>query len=416
MDASSIVGPAATLHQIRRAAATLGQTSSRARNQAIQRLAEELHQHQNDLLEANTLDLEMSRELSVPSVALNWLKLTPERLNRVSVILEQLVHLPDPLASHPIVQPTAQGYMLAKPLGIVGFIHEAFPDLPILLAAMCWKTGNGLLLQGDMASRNSNQFVVELLHRALSQADIPEACVQVSGSDLSQGMQNLAAVDLVIPYGRPHFIQEIHQQARVPTLCPTIGNCYLYWSESCNSEQARTLILDSHIGCPEAVNAIEKVLVPPSLKTSRLTLLWGALKEQGFEIRGDAEMVAEFPELVLATKDEWQQPYLQKTVAFRRVADLEHAVQWINTHSHGHADCLATESYAESRQFSLNIQSATTYINASPRFSRQCGGPQGTIALGTCSRRSLYPGVISLQTLLATKQIIQGDGHAVTEP
>ncbi|MEO0373060.1 MAG: gamma-glutamyl-phosphate reductase [Cyanobacteria bacterium P01_A01_bin.17] len=416
MDASSTADPATTLYQIRRAATTLGKADSQTRNQAIQRLAEALREHQNELLEANTLDLEMSRELAVPSIVLNWLKLTPERLSRVGAILDQLVHLPDPLVSRPTVLPAAQGYARATPLGIVGFVYEAFPELPLLLAAMCWKTGNGLLLQGDMASRNSNQFVVELLQQILSQTRLPEACVQVSSSDLNQGMQNLAAVDLVIPYGRPRFIQQIHQQAKVPTLCPTIGNCYLYWSESCNSEQARCLILDSHIGCPEAINAIEKVLIPPSLKTSRLTLLWGALKEQGFELRGDAEMVAEFPDLTLATKEEWHQPYLRKTVAFRRVADLDHAVQWINIHSHGQADCLATESYAESRQFALNIQSATTYINASPRFSRQCGGPQGTVALGTCSRRSLYPGVISLQTLLATKQIIQGDGGVGTAP
>jgi glutamate-5-semialdehyde dehydrogenase len=416
MDASSTFDPAARLHQIRRAATTLGKTDSQTRNQVIQRLAEELREHQNELLEANTLDLEMSRELAVPGVVLNWLKLTPERLSRVGSILDQLVHLPDPLMSHPMMLPTAQGYMQATPLGIVGLVYEAFPELPLLLAAMCWKTGNGLLLQGDMAGRNSNQFVVELLQKILGEIGLPEACVQVSGTDYNQGMQTLAAVDLVIPYGRPRFIQQMHQQARVPTLCPTMGNCYLYWSESCHSEQARTLILDSHVGCPEAVNAIEKVLIPPALKTSRLTLLWGALKEQGFEIRGDAEMVAEFPDLILATKEEWHQPYLQKTVAFRRVADLDHAVQWINAHSHGQADCLATESYAESRRFALNIQSATTYINASPRFSRQWGGPQGTVALGTCSRRSLYPGVISLQTLLATKQIIQGNDGAGAGP
>ncbi len=410
MDASSTVDFSALLHQVRRASLTLSKTKSPVRDQAIQQLADGLRHHQNELLEANTLDLEMSRELAVPSMVLNWLKLTPERLNRVGSILDQLVHLPDPLASHQMVLPATQGYRQASPLGVVGFVYEAFPELAIILTAMCWKTGNGLLLQGDMAGRNSHQFVVELLQKILLQAELPDACIQGLSSD--QALLDLSTVDLVIPYGRPSFIQRLHQQSQSPVLCPTMGNCYLYWSESCSSDLVRTLILDSHTGCPEAVNAIEKVLLPPTLKTSRLTLLWGALKEKGFEVRGDAELVSEFPELVLATKDEWHQPYLQKIVAFRRVPDVDTAIQWINAHSDGQADCLATESYAESRQFALNLLSTTTYINASPRFLRKSGGPQGTIALGICGRRSLYPGVIGLQTLLATRQIIQGSGNA----
>ncbi|MGF1603260.1 MAG: Gamma-glutamyl phosphate reductase [Chloroflexi bacterium AL-N5] len=421
MDAPSILDFSATLRQVRRGALTLSKTDSQARNQAIEQLADGLKSHQNELLEANTLDLEMSRELAVPSGVLNWLKLTPERLNRVGLILEQLVHLPNPLTSEQMALPTTQGYVQAAPLGVIGFVYETFPELALILAAMCWKTGNGLLLQGDIAGRNSNQFVVNLLQATLEQAGLPNVCVQALPSDSRRQLEHnnsvlhdLAEVDLIIPYGRPRFIEQVHQQSKTPALCPTLGNCYLYWSESCGSEPVKTLIIDSHDGCPEAINAIEKVLIPPNLKTSRLTLLWGALKEQGFELRGDAELVAEFPELTLATKAEWSQPYLQKTIAFKRVADLGVAIQWMNAHSHGQADCLVTDSYSESRQFALDIQSSTAYINASPRFSRLAAGGQGTVALGICGRRSRHSGVIDLQTLLTTKQVIQGNSSLGT--
>jgi glutamate-5-semialdehyde dehydrogenase len=421
MDASSTVDFSATLHQVRRGALTLGKTASQTRNQAIQQLADGLKHHQNELLEANTLDLEMSRELAVPSGVLNWLKLTPERLNRVGLILEQLAHLPNPLTSEQMALSTTQGYVQTAPLGVIGFVYEAFPELALILAAMCWKTGNGLLLQGDITGRNSNQFVIALLQATLEASGLPDVCVQALPSDSRRQLEShnlvlhgLSDVNLIIPYGRPRFIEQVHQHSRVPALCPTLGNCYLYWSESCGSEPVKSLIIDSHDGCPEAINAIEKVLLPPTLNTSRLTLLWGALKEKGFELRGDAELVAEFPELTLATKAEWSQPYLKKIVAFKRVENLDVAIEWMNTHSHGQADCLVTDSYTESRQFALNIQSSTSYINASPRFSRYAAGDQGTVALGICGRRSLHSGAIDLQTLLTTKHVIQGSSSLGT--
>jgi len=155
------------------------------------------------------------------------------------------------------------------------------------------------------------------------------------------------------------------------------------------------------------VNAIEKVLLTPNIKQSRLTLLWSSLKEKGFELRGDATLAAEFPELILATKEEWQQPYLQKIVAFRMVDDLADALGWINRHSSHHADCLVTDSYQDSQQFIQGVRSAQVFINTSPQFLRQSSGPGGSLALGLSSANSVAPGVISLDTLLTTKQIVQ---------
>jgi glutamate-5-semialdehyde dehydrogenase len=218
-------------------------------------------------------------------------------------------------------------------------------------------------------------------------------------------------INLVIPYGRPRLVQQVMRQATAPVLRTAIGNCYLYWSPTGSLDVARWMILDSHRSEPEPVNAIEKVLVSRHHSPTALTMLWNGLKEQGFELRGDETLMAEFPEVFTrAAGDlEWGQPYLHRTIAFKSVEGLETAITWINQYSSGHADCLATESYQESRQFALRANSAITYINATPRFYRS---PKraSAVALGMSNQKGHRRGLISLETLTTVKHIVQGNG------
>jgi glutamate-5-semialdehyde dehydrogenase len=168
------------------------------------------------------------------------------------------------------------------------------------------------------------------------------------------------------------------------------------------------MILESHQNQPDPVNAIEKVLIDPNQKSSSLVRLWNLLKEKGFEIRVDEPLHEEFPDFILAETSEWSQAYLTKRVAFKAVENLDTAIAWINCYSSGHADCLATESYQESRQFALEINSASTFINESPRFYRyrQPGAP---IFLGMSNQKISPRGGISLETLTTIKQIFLGN-------
>ncbi|NJN39429.1 MAG: gamma-glutamyl-phosphate reductase [Acaryochloridaceae cyanobacterium CSU_3_4] len=422
MDAAQRFDLNTTVHQAQIASQKLAQLPHQDRSQLLRSLAQTLQDRQDDLLEANTMDLEVSRELGVPAIVLNWLKLAPERLQTLSLMLERLAVAADPLATVILPQSAfivAPGYAQSTPRGVIALIYEAFPDLGLLLAGMCWKTGNALLLKGGVETQHSNQVGMELLHTVLAQGDLPPTCVQLIACDdllSAPGHRNLTIADLVarelpidfvIPYGRPSLVQQVVQQSTLPTLKPVMGNCYLFWSDSGSMEVARTMIINSHQGAPDAVNAIEKVLLTPNIKQSRLTLLWSSLKEKGFELRGDATLAAEFPELILATKEEWQQPYLQKIVAFRVVDDLADALNWINRHSSHHADCLVTDSYQDSQQFVQGVHSAQVFINTSPQFARQSSGPGGSLALGMSPVNSFAPGVISLATLITTKQIIQ---------
>jgi glutamate-5-semialdehyde dehydrogenase len=408
---------AAALNRANAASVKLARTKSQERNAVLKLLLDLLKDKQNAILEANTLDLETSREMAVSETVLGWLKLTPERLQGIARLLQQLMSLPDPLERAAVSAYRTEQYQTygqPVPLGVVALVYESFPGIALIAAAMCVKTANSLILKGNSEAMQSNAILADILTLAFDAAGLTPGCIEPLPSDRSTLVKDLLTqehlVDLVIPYGRPSLVQQVARQSAIPVLKSVIGNCYLYWSASGSAEVVRSMILDSHQGEPDAVNAIEKVLVHTSLNRSLLTLLLNGLKEKGFNLRAEANLVAEFPDLLQPVEaGEWQQPYLKKTVAFKQVDSLGAAIAWINHYSSCHADCIVTESYRESRIFIRAIDSASVYLNASPRFSRHVGSLPGGISLGMSNQKSYSRGIIGLQALMTTKTIIQGD-------
>ena len=403
-----------TVCQVRQAASKLATADPESQSQALAAMAAAMLQYQDDILEANTLDLEASREMAIPDLVLDWLKLTPERLQAVAKILQRLASLGDispQTAGLPFTRNSAPTYWQSAPLGVVALIYEAFPELGPIAAGLCIRTGNGLVLKGSGEASQSNQVISQVLRGAIAEAGLPADSLLFLPSDQGDVIRNLVVqtqdINLVIPYGRPSLVQQVIRQSTIPVLPGVMGNCYLYWTLSGNLETVYGMIGESRQAEPDPVNSIEKVLVHEGCSGSSLTRLWSLLREQGYEIRGDDSLVAEFPELGLADASEWSQPYLDKIIAFKRVDSLEQAASLINQNSSGHADCLATELYAESRQFALEVQSASIYINTSPRFSRN--PKQGTaISLGMTSRKGRCGGLIGLDALTRVKRIVQG--------
>jgi glutamate-5-semialdehyde dehydrogenase len=311
-------------------------------------------------------------------------------------------------------QEDSQSYTQLMPLGVIAFIYEAFPDLGAIAAGFCIKTGNSIILKGSTEASNSNTAIANSLQTAITKVGLPKGCVELITTEHGASVRDLVTQDeylsLVIPYGRSSLIQQVVRQATCPVLKSAMGNCYLYWSVNSSLEMIRWMIMDSHESEPDPVNAIEKVLVHRQALPSSLSVLWTSLKEKGFELKGDAELVAAFPHLQLAKDEEWGIPYLTKTVAFKLVDNLESAIAWINQYSSSHADSIVTESYQESRQFALGVNSASTYINASPRFSRHSSRGEA-VFLGMSNQKGHRRGFISLETLTTVKHIIQGNGR-----
>ncbi len=386
------------------------------RSHALRLMAKALKEDKDKVLEANTIDLETGREMALPDLVLDWLKLTPERLDAVVQILQRLAQLTDPsqqLLNTPYQFEKAQTYCQLMPLGVIALVYEAFPELGAIAAGLCIRTGNCLVLRGSAEASHSNQAIAESLQLALDEAGYPPGCLGLISSEQGDSIRELIVqdqlIDLVIPYGRVSLVTQVVRQATVPVLRTSMGNCYLYWSPSGGLDLARSVILDSHTREPDPVNAIEKVLVHRHHEPSTLKGLWRSLREAGFQLRGDAALVTEYPDLILAEDAEWNRAYLNRTVAFRQVEGLNEAIAWINSYSSGHADCLVTESYVESNEFARRINSATTYINTSPRFSRnpQPGAP---IALGMSNQKGIRRGIISLESLTTVKHVVQGRG------
>ncbi|QIR38639.1 glutamate-5-semialdehyde dehydrogenase [Tolypothrix sp. PCC 7910] len=387
------------------------------RSRAVLAMARAIERAFDDILEANTLDLEASREMAVPELILDWLKLTPTRLETTVEILQRLGELSDPLRrvrNAEYQQDDSQSYSQLMPLGVIGFIYEAFPDLGAIAAGLCIKTGNSIILKGSTEASHSNEAIANVLQSAITEVGLPAGCLELITTEHGASVRDLVVQDqylnLVIPYGRSTLVQQVMRQATCPVLKSAMGNCYLYWSLNSSLEMVRWMIIDSHESDPDPVNAIEKVLIHRQALPSSLAVLWNSLKDKGFEVKGDAELVEAFPQLQLAKETEWGTAYLTKTVAFKLVDSLEAAIAWINQYSSGHADCIVTESYQESRQFALGVNSASTYINASPRFSRNPSRGD-SIFLGMSNQKGHRRGFISLETLTTVKHIVQGNGR-----
>jgi glutamate-5-semialdehyde dehydrogenase len=397
------------------AAVQLAQTSSSKRTEGVTILADAMESSLDEILEANTLDLETSREMAIPEPVINWLKLTPERLETAIDILKKLAKSADPtcrLSGAAYQLESSQTYSQLMPLGTIAIVYEAFPELAAIAAGMCLKTGNSSILRGCSTASNTNQIIAKILHQALDSTELPRDCISTISPDSGTSIQELIVqdryIDLVIPYGRPRLVQQIEEQATVPVLPTAMGNCYCYWSSSGELELIRKIIIDSHDSEPDAVNAIEKVSIYKNKQASSLNSLFSSLQAKGFELRGDSNTVADFPEYLQPTDAaKWSSSYLNKTVAFRYAEDLSEAIAWINRHSSGHADCIVTESYHESRQFIQRVDSALVYINASPKFSRNPDG-SNDVFLGIANQKGLYQGLIGLETLTKVKQIVEG--------
>ncbi|MEN9520225.1 MAG: hypothetical protein RLZZ381_2813 [Cyanobacteriota bacterium] len=397
-----------------KAAIKLAQISGSKRRLGILAIAEAIENNSDEILESNTIDLEMSREMAIAEPIADWLKLTPERLETTIDILKRLSQAADPtrrLINAPYQLEPSQTYCQLVPLGTVALIYEAFPELAAIVAGLCLKTGNSLITRGCSTASNSNQTIASIIQTALASTELPLGTFE-SISDLGISVQELVTQDryinLVIPYGRPSLVQQVAQKATTTVLRTAMGNCYLYWSQSGSLELTRQMIVDSHDGEPDAVNAIEKVLINQEIKPSLLQSLFNSLQQSGFKLRGDDVLVEQFPEfLSLMKPEEWSRPYLTKIVAFRSINSLSQAIFWINRYSSGHADSIVTKSYQEGKQFVQGIDSALAYINTSPKFSR-IPEEGSDVFLGMSNQKGYRQGLISVETFTTIKQIVQG--------
>ena len=387
----------------------LDRMPSQDRDRALSAIATAFSQNHQLLLEANTLDLEAFQMRCADSgvteeahpVPLDWFRLTKEQINRWIGALEAMAGLPDPLRQMAGFYSPRQCYWM--PIGSLGLAYEGLSEVAAMAIGMSLKTANRLTLRSSLDSIHTHEAIVQLCQETLQSCGCPDDPVVSASGDNNNAWSS--SVQLWIAYGRPEWRSRVRASVTSVVLESAIGNCYLYWAASGAVDCVREMLLASHRGEPDAVNAIEAVLVHPQHRESSLVRLWSDLRSKGFEIYGDAGMAREFAEVLLLPEADWSRSSFRKRIAFRRVADVDEAIALMNTHSSGHADAIVTESYSASQQFIQQVRSTALYLNAAPRFQR-CRMAEGDVVLGTTGRSGF--GAIRMQSLLTPKRVIYG--------
>lgn len=399
------------------ASPALAQASTKVRDRALLTIAKLLENHESALLDANERDLARGAEAGMADPLLDRLSLKGGRIHAMAEGLRAIAMLGDPLGEVTAGWTRPNGLRIEQvrvPLGLVGFIYEARPNVTVEAAGLALKSGNALLLRGGSAARESNQALVALIQTGLASVGLPgELVTGVETPDRAAidellGLRGI--LDVVIPRGGASLIARVVAHARVPVIETGTGNCHVYVDAAADLPMAERIILNAKCQRPGVCNAAETLLVHEAHAETWLGRVLGQLAEAGIELRGDERVVAAYPAAVPATPEDWATEFLDRILAVKVVASLEEAIAHINRHGTRHSEAIVTNDYQASERFLQEVDAAAVYVNASTRFTD--GGEFGFGAEVGISTQKLHArGPMGLKELTTTKYMIRGSGQ-----
>ena len=399
------------------AAYVLGTLSTPAKNAALLQAAEDLLAHKDEILAANREDVAEAVARGTKGALIDRLTLTEARLEGMASGLRQVAALKDPVGEYVSMDTLPNGLTVGKkrvPMGVVGIIFEARPNVTADAFGLCLKSGNAVLLRGGKEAYRSNAATVKVFRDSLKRCGLPEDAVQLVSSasrETAQEMMRLNGIlDVLIPRGGAGLIQSVVQNATVPVIETGVGNCHIFVDESANREQALPIILNAKCQRPGVCNAMETLLVHEKLADSFLPRVIAALQEAGVECRGDERVQAAGKNIVPVTEEDYATEFLDLILAIRVVKDLDEAMAHIRKYSTGHSEAILTEDYSHAQEFLNRIDAAAVYVNASTRFTD--GEQFGFGAeIGISTQKLHARGPMALPELTTTKYVIYGNGQ-----
>lgn len=404
----------------RSAARVLATTSSAKKDQALHAMADALQQDADLIIAANTRDLERGVQNGLPAGLLDRLELNPGRIAGIATALRDLAVLPDPVGEIVRGSTLPNGLKLRQvrvPMGVVGMIYEARPNVTVDAAGIALKSGNAVILRGGSAALDSNIALVETLRGALEGVGLPSDLIQTIDPLGREGavalMQARGYVDVLVPRGGAGLIQTVVREAQVPVIETGVGNCHVYVDKDVDQDQALRIVINSKTHRDSVCNAAETLLVNREVADRFLPRVLAALAERGVLIHGDQQVLELAPngmEVVLASDEDWGKEYLSAEMAVGIVDSLDAAIEHIQRWSSGHTDAICTTSLAASEQFTDRVDSAVVNVNASTRFTD--GGEFGLGAeIGISTQKLHARGPMGLAELTTTKWIVNGTGQ-----
>lgn len=410
----------AVARRARVAARALAGASRATKDAALAAMADALVAAAPRIVAANAEDLARGREQGLTPGLLDRLALDESRIAAIADALRELAGLPDPVGEVVRGQTLPNGLRLRQvrvPMGVVGMIYEARPNVTVDAAGLALKSGNAAILRGGSAAASSNEVIVAVLREALEAAGLPaDAVASIDAWGREGGvalMQARGVVDLLVPRGGAGLIQTVVREASVPVVETGVGNCHLYVDASAETAMALPILMNAKTQRVGVCNAAETLLVHADAAPAFLPAALAALAEAGVRLHGDAATAALAPAGVAvepATDEDWETEYLALEMAVRVVADLDQAIEHIRTWSSGHTEAIVTNDLAASERFVAEVDSAAVMVNASTRFTD--GGQLGLGAeIGISTQKMHARGPMGLAELTTTKWIVTGDGH-----
>lgn len=393
---------------------TLGTTK---KNELLEKAAENLLQDTEKLLEANAADLQAGRENGMSQALLDRLELTADRIEQMALGIRQVAALEDPIGEFLSMKTRPNGLKIGQkrvPLGVIGIIYESRPNVTADAFALCFKTGNVVILKGGSDALHSNIAIVESLRRSLREEGLPENSIclieDTSRETATQFMKMNGYVDVLIPRGGAGLIRAVVQNATVPVIETGTGNCHVFVDESADFQMALDIIFNAKTQRIGVCNACESLVVHEAIAKEFMPLLAKCLKEKDVEIRGDEQSVTLAEGIVPATEEDWGTEYLDYIISVKTVSGIDEAIAHINHYNTGHSEAIITENYTNAEQFLNEIDAAAVYVNASTRFTDGFEFGFGA-EIGISTQKLHARGPMGLLALTSTKYVIYGSGQ-----
>ncbi|MCS4492290.1 glutamate-5-semialdehyde dehydrogenase [Corynebacterium sp. ES2715-CONJ3] len=400
-------------------APTVARLSTARKNHLLNQAAQALEDHAEDILQANARDITAGRERGMSDNLIDRLALDRNRIKGMAEGLRQVARLRDPVGDIVAGRVMENGMKMRQvrvPLGVMGMVYEARPNVTVDAFGLALKSGNVALLRGSRSAAFSNQALVNILQDAAREQGLPAEIVQLLPCDTHDSVTALVTarglVDVVIPRGGAGLINAVVHQATVPTIETGTGNCHLYIDSECDLDQAIAILINGKTRRTSVCNATETVLIDKALNATSTHRILSALIEAGVTVHGDTEefLPLGLSEIIPATQQDWEEEYLSMDIAVKMVAGVNGAIAHIRQYSTGHTEAIATTNIITAQRFVDEVDSAAVMVNASTAFTD--GEQYGMGAeIGISTQKLHARGPMALPELTSTKWILEGNGH-----
>ena len=407
-----------TLGAAAKAASRFLMNAGARKDDALLAIAKALRENAPAIIEANQTDLQNGKEAGLTDSLLDRLKLDEARIEGMAQGVEQVAALPDPIGKVLDGRTLKNGLKIEKvnvPMGVIGIIYEARPNVTSDAAALCLKAGSAVILRGGKEAIHSNRAIMSVMRTAIAGAGFPEDCIALvqdtSRQSATELMQLTDYLDVLIPRGGAGLIRSVVENAKVPVIETGVGNCHVYVDASADIEMAANIIFNAKTSRPSVCNAIETVLVHKDAAAAALPAIKAELDKKQVEIRGCEKTREILGDCVIpATEDDYEREFLDYILAVKVVDSLDDALDHIAKYSTGHSESIVTADYSAAEKFTSCVDSAAVYVNASTRFTD--GGEFGLGAeIGISTQKLHARGPMGLNELTSMKFIIKGSGQ-----